>query len=96
MKYNHTGIPTKEIQKDEMYLAHLKMTVTDHEANPYRLQWMRFDPDATYPALVLTTPHVAFEVDDLSAALKGKKVIIEPNSPSPGLVVAFIEETAYL
>ena len=37
-------------------------------------------------------PHVAFEVDDLEQELKGKKVIIEPNSPSPGVTVAFIED----
>jgi hypothetical protein len=36
-------------------------------------------------------PHVAFEVDDLAAALEGHHVIIEPNSPSPGVTVAFIE-----
>ncbi len=36
-------------------------------------------------------PHVAFEVDDLAAALEGQQVIIEPNSPSRGVTVAFIE-----
>jgi hypothetical protein len=35
--------------------------------------------------------HVAFEVDDLAAALEGRHVIIEPNSPSHGVTVAFIE-----
>ncbi|MEM1080531.1 MAG: hypothetical protein AAGH65_03025, partial [Pseudomonadota bacterium] len=34
---------------------------------------------------------VAFEVDDLAQALVDQKVIIQPNSPSPGLTVAFIE-----
>lgn len=38
-----------------------------------------------------TVPHVAFEVDDLHAALDGQHVIIEPNRPSQGVVVAFIE-----
>ena len=38
-------------------------------------------------------PHVAFEVDDLTAALKDQHVIIEPNSPSRGVLVAFIEVT---
>ena len=37
-----------------------------------------------------TIPHVAFEVDDLEAALEGHEVIIEPNSPSEGVRVAFI------
>jgi len=32
---------------------------------------MRFDPDAAYPKAVKTIPHVAFEVDDLAAALLG-------------------------
>jgi hypothetical protein len=36
-------------------------------------------------------PHVAFEVDDLTAALEGQHVIIKPNSPSRGVLVAFIE-----
>jgi hypothetical protein len=40
---------------------------------------------------VKTVSHVAFEVDDLAAALEGQHVIIEPNSPSDGVVVAFIE-----
>ncbi|MCK5181457.1 MAG: hypothetical protein KAQ73_02855, partial [Dehalococcoidia bacterium] len=44
------------------------------------------------PEIVRTVPHVAFEVDDLRDALKDKKVIIEPNSPSPGVIAAFIEE----
>jgi hypothetical protein len=37
-------------------------------------------------------PHVAFEVDDLREAIHGKKVIIEPNEPAPGIMVACIEE----
>jgi hypothetical protein len=37
-------------------------------------------------------PHVAFEVDDLGKAIRGKKVIIQPNEPAPGILVAFIEE----
>jgi hypothetical protein len=40
---------------------------------------------------VKTVPHVAFEVDDLDEALRGHRVIIEPNSPSPGVMVAFVE-----
>jgi hypothetical protein len=53
---------------------------------------MRYEPDAPYPELVKTMPHVAFQVDDVEQELQGKKVIIEPNSPSPGVTVAFIED----
>ncbi|MEP4197011.1 MAG: hypothetical protein ABJL99_15405 [Aliishimia sp.] len=41
-----------------------------------------------------TIPHVAFEVDDLSSALAGQSVVIQPNSLSKGLTVAFIEVNA--
>ncbi|MFW6079598.1 MAG: VOC family protein [Gemmatimonadota bacterium] len=51
---------------------------------------MRFEPDSPLPELVRTVPHVAFEVPDLDAALEGRDVLIEPNSPSPGTRVAFI------
>ena len=43
------------------------------------------------PYLVKTVSHVAFEVDDLEAAIRGKNVIISPNEPSEGVRVAFIE-----
>ena len=91
MKFNHIGIPTTDSFDGEIDLPHLKMTVSDHENNPYGIQWQRYWEDAPYPPLVQTVPHVAFEVDDLEHELQGKKVIIEPNSPSPGLVVAFVE-----
>ncbi len=53
---------------------------------------MRFEREAPVPELVRTVPHVAFEVDDLSAEIAGKEILIAPNSPSPGVTVAFIVE----
>ena len=92
MKFHHLGIPTKNKLKDEEHLKDLKIYVSGFGRSPYGVEWNRFEEDAPYPDLVKTVPHVAFEVDDLEVALKGKNVIIEPNSPSPGVVVAFIED----
>lgn len=91
MKFNHVGIPTKEKFDGEIDLPHLRMTVSDHKSNPYGIQWQRYWEDAPYPDLVKSIAHVAFEVEDIYEEIKGKKVIIEPNSPSKGLIVAFIE-----
>ena len=91
MKFNHLGIPTKDRFEGEIDIPHLKMTVSNHESNPYGIQWMRFWEEAPYPDLVKRVPHAAFVVDNLAKELAGKKVIIEPNSPSEGLTVAFIE-----
>src|SRR5512142_1542402 len=91
MRFNHVGIPTTERFDGEIDLPRLRMTVSDHQDNAYGIQWQRYWDDAPYPALVRTVPHVAFEVDDLASAIEGQRVIIEPNRPSRGVVVAFIE-----
>ena len=90
MKYHHIGIPTSTPQPGEAYIPHLKTHATDNESNPFGIQWMRYDPDCGLPDLVKELPHVAFEVDDLEAAIADETVIIEPNSPSPGVMAAFI------
>jgi hypothetical protein len=90
MRFNHIGIPTTRRFEGEIPLPHLMMTVSDHQDNPFGIQWQRYWDDAPYPDLVKTVPHVAFEVDDLEEALAGHRVIIEPNSPSAGVAVAFI------
>ena len=91
MKFNHLGIPTTGSFAGEIPLPSLKITVSDHLDNPFGIQWQRYWDDAPYPDLVKTVPHLAFEVDDLAEALQGERVIIEPNAPSPGVLVAFIE-----
>ena len=91
MKFNHIGIPTTERFEGEIDLPHLKMTVSDHENNPYGIQWQRYWDDCTLPELVKTVAHIAFVVDDLEKEIEGKNVIIKPNSPSEGLMVAFVE-----
>jgi hypothetical protein len=91
MKFDHIGIPTTDRFDGEIELPDLQMTVSDHKNNPFGIQWQRYWDDAPYPDLVKTVPHVAFEVDDLTAALQGQRVIIEPNSPSHGVAVAFVE-----
>lgn len=91
MRFNHLGIPTTARFEGEIDLPHLQMTVSDHQDNPFGIQWQRYWPDAPYPDLLKTVPHLAFEVDDLDAALAGHKILIAPNSPSKGVRVAIIE-----
>ena len=92
MNYHHLAIPPKEELRDEIYLERFKMYVSGYGESPYGIEWMRFEDEADFPDIVKTLPHIAFEVDDLEEAIQGKNVIIEPNSPSPGVLVAFIED----
>lgn len=89
-KYHHTGIPSNIPREKETYLEKYKMYVSGYEESPYGVEWMRFEPDSPLPELVKTVPHVAFEVDDLEEAIRGKELLIPPNSPSEGIIVAFI------
>jgi len=89
-RYHHVGIPTTQPRAGECYLEAWKLHVSGFEASPYGIEWTRYGPDSPVPELVKTVPHVAFEVQDLDAALAGKRVLTPPNSPSPGLKVAMI------
>ena len=91
-RYHHIGIPVAKQIAGMVHIRPLKVYATDHQVNPFGIQWMKYERGCKLPELVRKVAHVAFEVDDLQEAIRGKKVIIEPNSPSAGVVVAFIEE----
>ncbi|MDD5676931.1 MAG: hypothetical protein PHW60_02940 [Kiritimatiellae bacterium] len=62
----------------------------NHESSQFRIQWMRYGEKYILPNIIREVAHVAFEVEALNRALQGKEVIINPNSPSEGVTVAFI------
>jgi hypothetical protein len=66
LKFNHIGIPTTARFDGEIPLPDLQMTVSDHQDNPFGIQWQRYWEGALYPELVKSVPHVAFEMDKLS------------------------------
>ena len=90
LKSHHIGIPTREKRQDEEYLAEFKVYISSFDRGPFGVEWLRFEDDSPTPDLVKRVPHVAFEVKDLEAAIADKQVLIEPNSPSDGVRVAFI------
>ena len=92
LKFHHLGIPTSKPIDGEIYLKDYKVYHYGYDKSEYGIEWMRYEKDCQLPEIVRTVPHIAFEVDDISEAIKGKKVLIEPNSPSEGNIVAFIEE----
>ena len=91
-RFHHIGIPTDKPRPSEQYLENLKMYVSGFQTSPYGIEWMRFEQDSPISELIKTVPHVAFEVDDLDAVLKGKQLIGDVSSPSEGVRVAMIVE----
>jgi len=89
-RFHHLGVPTDVPRAGEVYLEAFRVHVSGFESSPYGVQWIRWEPDSPVPELIRSVPHLAFEVDDLEAALAGKTVLTPPNSPSPGVTVAMI------
>lgn len=89
-RFHHLGVPTEEKRPDERYLERFGMYVTGFETSPYGIEWMRFEEGSPVSELIRTVPHLAFEVDDLDAALEGKEILAGPSSPSDGVLVAMI------
>jgi len=89
---HHFGIPTTAKQPDETYIAGGKLFVTNADASPNKIEWLRFEAGSPMPELLKGCAHIAYRVDDLKAEMKGKKVLLEPFSPMAGVTVAFIVE----
>jgi hypothetical protein len=89
-RYHHIGIPTNVVHVDETYLEQYKFYVSGFSSSPFGIEWMRFDSDCPLHILIKTIPHLAFEVDDLDAALEGQEIICPPGSPSNGVRTAMI------
>jgi len=89
-RYHHVGVPTDQPRPGETYLKAYKLYVSGFSASPYGVEWMRFEPGTPVHPLIQSVAHVAFEVDDLDAALEGKEVIAAPGSPSSGVRAAMI------
>lgn len=91
-RYHHVGIPTLTPHPGEHHLSHLKMHVSGFETSEFGIEWMRFEPGCEVSELVRSVPHVAFEVDDLDAAIAGRTLLGAVSSPSDGVRVAMFAE----
>jgi hypothetical protein len=92
MEFHHIGIPTTQKQPNEIYLEGAKLYVTDATKSEHKIEWLRFEAGSPMHYLVKKTAHVAYTVNNLEAALAGKKVIIQPFDAMEGLRVAFIQD----
>ena len=89
-RYHHIGIPTDEPHENEKHLQAFGVHVSGFATSPFGIEWMRYSESSPLHPAIKTLPHVAFEVDDLDAALEGQEVIYPPGSPSEGVPAAMI------
>jgi hypothetical protein len=96
--FDHIGIPTREPQPGENWVEFSRVWVTNPRAHPQRIEYLRAlePPDVPREQEGLwklwNWPHIAYRVEDLSAALEGKEVIFGPFDPGGFGQVAFTLE----
>ena len=75
-------------------MVQTRVWVTDPTAHPHRVEWLRYAPDSPVDPAFQRSPHVAYTVDDLEAAIGGKEVVLGPFAPGDGQFarVAFTRE----
>ena len=78
MEFNHIGLITNEVKDGESFVAATRVWVTNPHEHPFKIEWLRYEPDSPVAGAVRTQPHLAFRVDSLEEASSGLKVLLEP------------------
>ena len=89
MQFEHIGLITSEKKPGESFVPATRVWRTDYLKHPHRVEWLRFEPDSPVPAPVREMPHVAYRVDDVEAAGRGMKVLLEPFDVGPRIVAFY-------
>ncbi|NOZ20289.1 MAG: hypothetical protein GXP25_04285 [Planctomycetes bacterium] len=93
LEFDHVGIVTDEKKEGEVFIEATKVWVTDMNEHPYRVEWLRFEPDTEVTGPLRTQPHVAFRVKDktIEEHMEGKNIVLEPFFAKENLRVGFIQ-----
>ncbi|HID75402.1 MAG TPA: hypothetical protein EYP56_05325 [Planctomycetaceae bacterium] len=86
MQFEHIGIVTTEEKPGARFVPATRVWVTDFTQHPYRVEWLRFEPDSPVTGPVREMPHVAYRVEDIEEAARGLKVLLEPFDVGPRIV----------
>ncbi len=89
-EFDHVGLPTDDKQPGEMYVEETKVWVTDPNAHPYKVEFLRYEPDSPVTGPVREMPHVAYRVKDLDKAIEGEQILLGPFNATETLRVVFI------
>lgn len=81
MQFDHVGIPTTEQKPGATFVPATRVWVTDAHKHPFRIEWLRFEPDSPVTGPLHDMPHVGFRVESvgqITELSKGMKVLLEP------------------
>jgi len=76
-RYHHFGLPTTDTTTpldDEIFFDAIGLGINNPSRHPQNVEWLRFAPGNTADPRLAAEPHIAYEVDDLDAAIAGKTI----------------------
>jgi hypothetical protein len=89
--FDHIGLITDEQKPGESWVETTRVWVTSPRADPFNVEWLRFEPDSPVSGPLRTEPHVAYRTLDLEQAIEGHEILAEPFDVGDGfLTVAFV------
>ena len=95
MQFDHIGIITTEKKSDETFVPATRVWITDFQKHPFRVEWLRYEPDSPVTGPLHDMPHVGFRVESvqqITELSKGMKVLLAPFDA--GFAVAGFYQTA--
>jgi hypothetical protein len=95
MQFDHVGIPTAEQKEGAIFVEATRVWITDAHQHPFRVEWLRFEPDSPVTGPLHDLPHIGFRVesaDQIAEVGKGMRVLLEPFDV--GFAVAGFYQTA--
>ena len=78
MEFDHIGIVTTEQKPGEIFIEATRVWITDYPKIPYRVEWLRYEPDSPVTGPVRQGPHIAYRVKSIAEASRGMRVLLEP------------------
>ncbi|MBN1852423.1 MAG: hypothetical protein JW829_06850 [Pirellulales bacterium] len=89
MQFDHVGMVTTEKKPDEIFIEPTRVWITDYSKHPYRIEWLRYEPDSPVTGPVRQSAHVAYRVSNLDEASRGLKVLLQPFDVGFAMVAFF-------
>ncbi len=93
MEFLHIGVPTVEVQENEMYNEGLQVHITNPDDSKFKFEYLRFDSAATMNKEIQENVHVAIKVDSLDEYLKlADEILMDKYVVNDTMTIAFIKK----
>jgi len=90
--FDHIGIPTVEEKEGAVWLEPDGVWVTSPRDHPLNVEWVRYAPNSPMHPRLRESFHLAYRVESLDDALRGRSVLVPPLDVGRGwATIAFVD-----